>query len=199
MIKKHLLKVSARVERKQTLNNNTTSNQQEIEVKIIDINKEAMLAKLTSLGAVRIKEVFQKDYYFSIEWQKPKRTIRLRIEDKQSFVTIKKNSSNDNGIRTRDEYEVPVDNPSQIREIFLAMGLMQKQYYETKRIYFQLQDCSVELVTRPTIPTYMEIEGERQAILRVTQLLGFTENDFLIESFQKKYPQSQQDLRFEDE
>jgi len=158
-----------------------------------------LLDKLVSLGAVRIKEVFQKDYYFSIEWQKPKRTIRLRIEDNHSFVTIKKNGSNDEGIRTRDEYEVPVDNPSQIREIFLAMGLVQKQYYETKRIYFQLHDCSVELVTRPTIPTYMEIEGETKAILHVALLLGFTKDDFLVESFQKKYPQSQQDLRFEDE
>ncbi len=187
-------------ERKQTLT-------KEIEVKIINISEKEILTRLNKLGAKKVKDVFQRNQYFKIDGQKSKRTIRIREEkdnedstkNNKSFLTIKTKMSKIEGISSRDEFEREIDNPKQMREIFLAMGLVKKRCYEMKRKYFRLDECSVEIVHAATVPTYLEIEGDKEKILLVARKLGFTKNDFLQESMIATYPQLKGDVRFENE
>lgn len=175
-------------------------NQQEVEVKILNINPKKIKAKLQELKAEKIKNVFQTNQYFKIPHQEKKRTIRIRKEEDVAFLTIKQKHSKENGVRNRNEFETIIPNPDQLEEIFLAMGLSKERLYEMKRQYYQLEGCSVEIVHMATIPTYLEIEGEKENIYNVAKKLGFSEDDFLKESFYKAYPQTKErDMLFENE
>ncbi|MCF7799031.1 class IV adenylate cyclase [Candidatus Woesearchaeota archaeon] len=174
---------------------------QEVEVKILNINAEEIELKLKKLNAEKVKEVFQTNQYYTNPCATEKKAIRIRKENNKSWVTIKRKlAKKENGVRTREEIEEEISNPLAMENIFSGLGLTKERLYEIKRKYYYVNNCSVEIVHMATIPTYLEIEGSKEQIYRVAEKLGFSQDDFLKESFYKVYPQTKEhDMLFENE
>ena len=139
----------------------------EIEVKILEINKEEIIRKLVGLGIKKIAEEKQKSYFFDFpdgRLKNEKRSLRLRSFGNRFFVTSKKPISSD-GIKIEDELEIDVSSIEETEKIFLAIGLKRKDFVECVRIKFKSNDALFEIDTYPGIPCFMEIEASSEKII----------------------------------
>ena len=72
--------------------------------------------------------------------------------------------------------------------LFEATGLVVKAYQETKREKWQVENCEVTIDTWPWIPTFVEIEGPSEEVVRTTAgQLGFEWGDALFGSVENAY------------
>jgi len=139
----------------------------EIEVKIIEINKVEIINKLLNLGAKKFAKEKQKSYFFDFSdcrLKKEKRSLRLRSFGDRKFVTSKKAISSD-GIKIEDELEIDVSNIEETEKIFLAIGLERKDAVECTRTKFKSDDALFEIDEYPNVPCFMEIEAQSEEII----------------------------------
>jgi predicted adenylyl cyclase CyaB len=170
---------------------------EEIEVKILDIDPENVRISLKKAGAKLNKNVFQRNFIFSNKLTKSKDlTVRVRQENDKVWLAIKTPKIKENGHETCEEYEFPIDN-IEIGEKFLnTLDITMDGIGEAKREYYDLFDCSVEIIKIPKIPEYLEIDGSKINIMKVTKVLGFTEKDFFQGSLLKNYNIKEKFLAF---
>ena len=143
----------------------------EIEERILDINKEEIINKLESLGATKVGEWFYRRYTYDFTPKRESEWIRLRTNGVETTLTYK-------NVETREidgtkELEIVVDNFEETNEFLEVLGYKHKNYQETKRIRYYLNDVEVDIDTWPMIPTYMELEGPSvEKVKEVEELLG---------------------------
>lgn len=135
---------------------------EEIEVKVIEINKEETIKKLIELGA---KKVFEGDLYaVSYDFEddrlaKDHAFIRLRKKGDKAFLTYKKKINQDYA-KSMKELETEVSDFDEMQNILLATGLKAaKDLGSKKRTTFQLGKVLFEIDEYEKVPTYMEIEA----------------------------------------
>ena len=126
----------------------------EIEVKVIEVNKEEMIEKLINLGA---KKVFEGT--LSGNWYKNTKNVllRLRKEGPKTFLTMKKKISKDKA-KVMEELETEVKEFEIMHEIlanFFEFNAMPKK----QRIKYKLKDTSFDFDEYEGIPVFMEIEA----------------------------------------
>jgi adenylate cyclase, class 2 len=133
----------------------------EIEVKILEINKAEIIKKLEKFGVKKIAQEKQKSYFFDFpdcRLRKEKRSLRLRSFGDKIFVTSKKAVSSE-GVKIEDELEFDVSSIGETEKIFLAIGLEKKDVVECVRTKFKIDDVSFEIDEYPGVPCFMEIEA----------------------------------------
>lgn len=171
----------------------------EIEVKIIGIDPGKIRATLQEHGAVRVKEVFQRNTLFTGKaGALPKGTlVRLRQEDHSSTVTlcVKGPKQYSSGHKVRDEYEVDMPEEDAVKMLGL-IGLRSSHSTEAKREYWSLEKCSVEIIWLPRLPPFLEIEGTEADIKKVATILGFSEKNYDDRSIFEIFGLKKGDLRF---
>ena len=158
---------------------------QEVEVKIIAIDRSAVEAKLRSLGA---SETFEGDIE-TIFFDFPDNTIakannllRLRRKGDKSELTFKRFVPK-KGAKVREEYEVQVSDFETTRVLLQSIGLVEFQRMKKHRISYALKDSvSVDLDKYTGdlshIPDLMEIEAKDIATVHShVKLLGFRPED----------------------
>lgn len=161
---------------------------EEVEIKILEINEEKIIKRLIDLRAKHIKTVHQKDTLYKNKHIKENNLkVRLREEDKDAFFTIKTKAIVRDKMKVAEEYEIPVKEPKKLHELFLMMGLKEKLIVTVFRMYYRLENCSVEIIRHPLFPTYLEIEGLQEDIRSVASKLGFSEADFFAGSIRTHY------------
>lgn len=143
----------------------------EYEVRVLEINKEEIQAKLKQLNAVLIEDVFQKRYVYDFKPVVPSKWIRLRTNGTTSTLTIKNvESSNIDGTK---EVEIEVSDFDTTNEILGELGYIPRGIQENKRIKYDLNGVEVDIDTWPRIPTYLEIEGtSEEEVYNTLELLG---------------------------
>ena len=67
----------------------------EYEVRVLEINKDEIQAKLKELNAVLIEDVFQKRYVYDLKPVVPNKWVRLRTNGSKTTLTIKNVESSD--------------------------------------------------------------------------------------------------------
>lgn len=149
----------------------------EIEIKILEINKEEIEKKLTELGAISSgrKHIVEKAFDF------PDRKIQTLVElcrirkfgDKIEF-TYKHGVDISAGIRSAEELEVEVSDFDTLEKILNRLGLSTYYYREKYRTSWQLYGAHIEIDECPHIPPFLEIEGAEDTIKKITGLLGYT-------------------------
>lgn len=160
----------------------------EIEIKILEINPKKIEAALLKNKAKFIKRVFQKNAYYETEdTKKSKVFVRLRREGKNCWLTAKSPQIIKNNHRIRKEYEMQLPSFKFGHELLTLLEFKQALISEAKRKYYKLFSCSVELVTLPKIPTYLELEGSEKNILKVARLFGYSKKDYFADSILKAY------------
>jgi len=158
---------------------------EEIEVKILDIDREKVVSKLLSLGA---KKIFEGELY-AIFYDKndgsvreEKNTLRLRKEgDEKVVVTYKKFVEHDK-VKVRKEYEVEVSEFEMMKEILKQLDFVQWLEMRKNRISYKLGNVKFEFDKHidqySYVPEFMEIEAENvEDIYKYVELLGFTKED----------------------
>ena len=64
------------------------------------------------------------------------------------------------------EAEVVVDDFDEMDTILTKIGLKSNKYQENKRIQYKYKNTEIDIDTWPQIPTYVEIEGENEKIIK---------------------------------
>ncbi len=169
---------------------------EEIEAKFLHIDKQAIIAKLESLGAKKQFETLYRRKVFDYpdrRLDKNHSWIRLRDEGDQITLTYKHRlgvtdgpgGHNDAGM---EELEVIVSDFDTTAEIMLKTGLELKHYVENKRIRYLLDNIEIDIDEWPLLEPYLEIEAQTwDQIDQAATALGFNPADKVICSTNQIY------------
>lgn len=156
----------------------------EVEVKILEINKEEVEQKLLDLGA---EKVFEGELD-AIYWDYPdkslrsnKRTFRLRQEGDKTVLTFKTRVKHQH-MKVNREEEVTISDFETMQFILRSIGLRtnlrtlkHRTSYKYKDIQFEIDQYSG---TFEFIPCFLEIEAtETESIEKVVKKLGYSMSD----------------------
>lgn len=162
--------------------------QVELEVKILDINPEAIRKRLRELGAVHKGDSSQKRYVYDVKPAQPGAWIRLRDNGQKTTLTIKEITNDDiDGTR---EIEIETDDFNTTNQLLEYLGFKARAYQENRRSSYELDGAEVELDEWPKIPPYLEIESKSKGqIDEVLKKLGYSRKDTTSINTEKVYSQ----------
>lgn len=161
----------------------------EIELKVLEIDRQALRAKLRRIGARRVfGPTFVREFYFepdkNMRGARKYSSFRLRAVGKYYELTVKvgrKNVGRSQGqnkpaqtLKVRDEYEVQVSDLARARELVEALGYRVFREREKTREEYHLWEVKIEIDEYPGMPPYMELESTRErSLFRVLGALGY--------------------------
>ena len=146
----------------------STSDNLEIEVRFLEIDKEALIQKLNALGSEDLGEDLLSETIFydkNKEWLKDKRKfIRIRSTKSGNLLTFKHHfEQSSTGTK---EIELNISDPLKATDLLSELGYPPFRKQEKKRHSFKLKGGLVEIDTWPKIPPYVEIEGNSEKHLQ---------------------------------
>lgn len=140
----------------------------EIEAKFLDIDKEELRRSLKANNAIQVHSEFlmkRKNFdYPDTRLEKVGGWIRVR--DEGDKVTLAYKQLVDRTIEGTREISLFVEDFEKISNLLLAIGLNNKSYQETKRERWEMDGVEVTIDTWPWIPTFVELEGESEEMLK---------------------------------
>ncbi|MDB5204072.1 MAG: hypothetical protein JWP09_100 [Candidatus Taylorbacteria bacterium] len=155
---------------------------QEIETKVLDINKDNIISKLKELGAEEKGERTK----LTVNWFRKVGVtagndpwylrIRSYNNDKHE-VTWKAKSVVEGNVRKHKEINFMIDEPEKLADLFEEIELEIYAHQEKYRTSFILKDWQFDIDEYPQMPAFIEIEG--QSALHVNEamkLLGIENN-----------------------
>lgn len=165
----------------------------EHEAKILDIDPNDIERHILDKGGRKLGERFMRRYVYDVTPGVDSKWIRLRDNGSRTTLAVKEITSD--AIDGTHEVEVSVDDFAATNSLLEMMGFSAKSYQETKRTSYTLDGAELELDTWPRIPPYLEIEAAIKAdVIRVAELLGYTEADLTGENTIKIYARHGIDL-----
>ena len=151
----------------------------EIEARFLDIDKQKLVARLVSIGAVDKGDILLTEAIFYDKegmWHSQNRFVRLRAAGGSTTVTYKQNK--EQTIDSAREIEFTVSDAEAVQQFLEVMGLMMSRTQEKRRHTFIKDGVTIDIDTWPKIPTYVELEGaSEEAIRAVADLLDLDWND----------------------
>lgn len=156
----------------------------EIECRFLEINKDALIKKLRELDASdRGEDMFHEFIFYDkdLTWKNTKKMVRVRKTKDNVSIAYKFHQFET--IDGTQEIELNVDSMEQAKLFLESVGLCCVREQEKIRHTFLLDDVSVDIDTFPLIPTYVELEGESEIVLKKTAAkLGFDWKDAVFEN-----------------
>ncbi|MGI8783029.1 MAG: class IV adenylate cyclase [Acidobacteriota bacterium] len=113
-------------------------------------------------------------------------TLRVRILEGRGLLTFKGPVVPGLAVKSRPESEVEVSDGAALIEIFESLGLRSQFRYQKYRTVYRRGECLVVVDDTP-IGMFFEIEGEVGEIRNLTALLGFSEEQWLRDSYRELY------------
>lgn len=154
----------------------------EIEVKIEIKDIDRIKEKITSLGAKLIKNRFLEEntlYDFPTQLLYSQRqALRLRTANKKTFLTFKGAPQKSRKFKIRKEYETEVKSRKNIKKILKELRLVPTVRYKKYRSVYRMNHLKICL-DETSFGIFMELEGERNEIVKVANALGFTKKEFI--------------------
>ncbi len=151
----------------------------EIECRFLEIDKDALIAKLRELGAKDEGEKMLEETMFydkDLTWKKQNRFIRVRSNGVKHGVTYKEHQTHE--VDGSFELELAIDDFKNAEVFFEKIGFSLARRQQKKRHTFKLGEVTIDIDTWPRIPTYVEIEGTSEDDLKKTaELLGLDWKD----------------------
>ena len=133
----------------------------EIEVKVIEINKEEMVKKILALNGKKVFEGRIVSHLYDFEdgsIKKGESILRLRKKGSQNLLAFKKKISEDR-IKIVEELETEVKDFEIVDQILKGVGLDVKRISIKKRTSYDIHGTLVEIEEIEDVPTFMEIES----------------------------------------
>lgn len=138
----------------------------EYEATFLNVDVEALQAKLTELGATRTlprtlltRKIFENDALDNGQW------IRLRNEGARSTLTLKQ-VTDATSIEGTKETETEVGDLHAMAGILRQIGLREVRYQENFREEWRWGEVAFDFDTWPDLPTFVEVEGPDEASVR---------------------------------
>lgn len=157
----------------------------EREVKIPFASPADARLAIISAGAAPLRcRRFQEDALFDTDDESLRRrgcTLRIRSDSGRSLVTFK-GPVQPGPMKIREEHETVVSDGDVLIHLLQSLGLHVWFRYQKFREEFAAEDATIALDETP-IGTYVEIEGGERAIMTLTQALGRTPDDFILDSY----------------
>ncbi len=166
----------------------TSPEDNEIEVKVLDIDVSAVEEKLRAVGCVYQGREFQQNYMFDypdrrLYEQQDGSYVRLRrrhfLDQKRSeiLLTYKQTLSREK-YKIADETETRVDDFEQMHRFLGLMGLEEVRSDEKLRATYTYKDLHFEIDEWAGLPPYLEVEGSsEEKVAEGLALLEFTLKD----------------------
>ncbi len=156
----------------------------EIELKILEINRSAVLQKLKRLHARKIFSGILKTVYFDFphnELRARSQVLRLRRIKGKNFLTFKSRLPSNQTVFS-EEIEFEVGDFEKASHFLEHLGFKPVLSYQKKRVSYRLGNTRLELdqwLGRfKKIPLYLELEAHREKELFVAlKKLGFSKKD----------------------
>ena len=160
----------------------------EIEVKV-RIGKTADIeSRLCALGAYpESSRTLEDDTLYDFpdrRLAKQGSILRLRDRADGGLITAKEKIETDMHAKVRKELETGVSSLADARGIVEALGLQPIWRYQKYRSSYRLGGLHA-LVDELPIGNFLELEGPKEEIDRWAGALGFTADEFIIESYRK--------------
>jgi adenylate cyclase class 2 len=158
----------------------------EVEVKILEVDREKVIDRLLKLGAKKIFDDIMHIVRYDTpdkKLEKEGKLLRLRTEGKKSVITVKETVS-DEKAKVRNETEIQVPDFEDASKILEKIGFIKTFIMEKRRITYALEDAHFEfdkfLNGLEKVPELLEIEAEdTETVFKYVKLLGFKEKDAL--------------------
>jgi len=159
---------------------------EEVEVKILEINREKIVKNLAALGAKRVFEGEIVTLFLDFpdgQIHKRRDVLRLRKEPDKVELTYKKTVQNNAAVKQVWEYSVVVSDLETAQVIFGNLGLHVTQRMEKRRLSYMVGNVRFDIDQYEGeyrfIPEFLEIEGSVADIRKYTDMLGFQWGDCL--------------------
>lgn len=143
----------------------------EIEVKVLDINKQEIIRKLKKLGAKKVFDrIFHPIFLDFPDSRLDKKGIMLRLrKEGNKYVLAYKKKLKIGLAKTYDEKEVIINDPKKLLEMLFGIGLIEKNRYTYRRITYNHNNTEIYLgkisYRKLNIPWYLEIEAKNENII----------------------------------
>jgi adenylate cyclase class 2 len=150
---------------------------EEIELKVLEIEKEALEKKLIAIGAVKagIFLIVEKAFDFPDQRIKAEHNLlRLRRIGNNTELVFKDNLRLGDGFKTQTETEITVSDFATTETLLAKLGLAVYRNREKIRTEYKRGATKFEVDEYPNIPAYLEIEGSRESIIESLGMLGFS-------------------------
>lgn len=142
-------------------------NNIEVEIQAFIKNPGKIEERLNEVGRF-VKERKQIDKYYVLPQRDffmknmPDEYLRIRFEEDKNHLNYSFLHFGDEGwLRNTDEYEVLVDKPEVVEEIFEKINLIQKVVVRKTRKYFDCGDFEVTLDNVEDLGDFMEVEAKK--------------------------------------
>jgi len=154
----------------------------EIEVKVLEVDVEAVEKKLRALGA---QKIFDGEVAWSVfdfpdkRFSEKEILIRSRKLGQKTQLTIKR-LLNTHHAKVSEETEIETSDYEMTNKILRIIGLEPKKGYPLvkHRVSYTLEEVHFELDTFLQLPTYLEIEAPSQIVInQYLRKLGFSSTD----------------------
>ncbi len=157
----------------------------EREVKLRFDSPEQARAAIVAAGATPLRcRRLQEDALLDTEDETRRRrqcALRIRTEGGKSLLTFK-GPVQPGAMKVRDEYETVIGDGQVLQHVLEELGLHVWFRYEKYREEYAAEDVTVAIDETP-VGTYVEIEGGEEGILTMTQALGRSAADFILDSY----------------
>jgi len=151
----------------------------EIEVKLAIGDADEARRRLGTAGALALSSrTFEDNRLYDdadLSLKKTGRLLRIRSVGGRHVLTFKAKlagSSDDARYKVREEYETEVSDPTELERLLSALGYEPVYRYQKFRQPYRLGGVEVLLDETP-IGTFLELEGEPEAIDAAARALGF--------------------------
>jgi len=157
---------------------------EEIEIKILDVDRRKIEKKLRSMGAKKkfVGEIHALFYDFPDDSvRKAKGTMRLRKVGDVAYLTYKRFIENTRA-KIRREYEVEVSDFEEMQDILKSLGFVERLKTRKIRTTYELDGAHFELDKHTDqysyVPDFLEIEAkDLETLYKYVKLLGYTKKD----------------------
>lgn len=136
----------------------------EYEVRFLEIDKDAILKRLKELQAEEKGVWLQIRKTYDFIPATPNGWLRLRTNGEKTTLTVKE--INSNKIDGTKELEITVSDFNETDAILSKIGLNARNFQENRRHQFIYKGVEIDIDSWPLIPTYLEIEGENEEIIK---------------------------------
>lgn len=161
---------------------NTSTSNQEIEVRFLEVDKESLIKKLNDLGAQnRGEDTLEEIIFYDKEQTWKDKFVRLRKTKDLITMTYKHHKSET--VEGAEEIEFCVSDIIKAEEFLEKIGLVAFRHQQKKRHTFFLNEVIVDIDTWPKIPTYVELEGGSESLIKkVAHELNLNWEDAIFEN-----------------
>jgi len=154
----------------------------EVEIKLRVASARDAVDRIEKLGAVLHR---QREFEDNLVYDLPSRVLRnakqllrLRREGSAVTLTFKSKAPGEHRHKVYVEHETRVEDGDELHRILTALGYSPWYRYQKYRSIYRLEQLEITVDETP-IGCYVELEGEPDAIDRVTGRLGFTTDDYI--------------------